>query len=225
MRRKTQAVVTLGAIALAVSATALAADKLPDQTEDGLTRIDTKHVDVVYWREGASLEAYTKVMLADCTVAFRKNWQRDQNRNSRDLSSRVRPSDMDRIKSSLSAAFNEEFTKVLEKGGYEIVQNSGEDVLLLRPSIIDLDVTAPDLKTSGIYRTFTASAGKMTLDMELYDSATGAKIGQVIDKQQARDNGHMSFSNSVTNRSEANKILGKWANLLVKSLDEASGKD
>ena len=225
MRRKTQAVVTLGAIALAVSATALAADKLPDQTEDGLTRIDTKHVDVVYWREGASLEAYTKVMLGDCTVAFRKNWQRDQNRNRRDLSGRVRPSDMDRIKSSLSAAFNEEFTKVLEKGGYEIVQNSGEDVLLLRPSIIDLDVTAPDLKTSGINRTFTASAGKMTLYMELYDSATGAKIGQVIDKQQARDNGHMSFSNSVTNRSEANKILGKWANLLVKSLDEASGKD
>ena len=45
-----------------------------------------------------------------------------------------------------------------------------------------------------------ASAGKMTLYMELYDSATGAKIGQVIDKQQARDNGHMSFSNSVTNR-------------------------
>ena len=225
MLRTTQAVVTLAAFALAVSLPAFAADKLPDQTADGLKRIEAKHVDAVYWQDGASLEGYSKVMLVNCAVAFRKNWERDQSRNRVNRLTRIRPSDLDRIKNSLSAMFNKEFTKVLENGGYEIVENTGEDVLLLRPAIINLDITAPDLNTAGFNRTFVASAGQMTLYLELYDSATSAKIAQVIDSQRARDNGSMSFSNSSTNRMEARQILKKWANLLVKALDEASGEE
>ena len=157
-------------------------------------------------------------------MAFKKDWLRNQNQKRHDLATRIKPEDMDRIKAALSTRFNEEFTKVLEKGGYKVVDEGGENVLVLRPAIINLDVTAPDVRTAGMTRTYTTSAGEMTLYVELFDSATGAKIGQAIDRQRALDNGRITYTNSVTNTAEANRILRKWANLLVDALDEAKAR-
>jgi CDP-diacylglycerol pyrophosphatase len=210
--------------ACAISTGAFAKEELPDQTEDGLKRIDTDRVAAAYRREGATLDTYTKIMLVECAVAFRKNWERDQNKDRAGTSNKVTASDMERIKKALSAAFDEEFSKVLNEAGYTIVQNAGHDVLLVRPAIIDLDVTSPDLQHSAMSHNFTASAGAMTLYMELYDSATSSKIAMVMDSQAARDLGKFSISNSVTNRQEANRILKKWASILVLALDEAHGK-
>ncbi len=216
--------VIVAAIALAMAGVATAKDELPDQTTDGLNRIESKNAQAVYWQDGATLEPYTKVMLIECSVAFRKNWMKDQNRGSADLANRVNTADMDRIKKSLSAEFDKEFTKVLEEGGYAVVQNPGDDVLLLRPALINLDVTAPDLQKAGKSRNYVASAGQMTLYLELYDSATSSKIGLVLDSQAARDNGMMHVSNSVTNRAEAGRMLRRWSNLLVAAMDEAKNQ-
>jgi len=208
--------------ALTLSATAMSADDgLPDKTTDGLTRVDSKKVQALYVQEGATLAPYTKVMLVDCAVAFRKDWMRDYNRERIDLSSRVSSKDMDKIKAALAAEFKTEFTKVLEAGGYAVVEETGEDVLLLRPALINLDISAPDINNASMSRTFVASAGQMTLYMELYDSATGAKFGEVVDAQAARDRGTMHYANRVTNKADADIILKKWANLLVDALNEA----
>ena len=48
--------------------------------------------------------------------------------------------------------------------------------------------------------------------------------GNVIDDQEARDYGTVRVANSVTNKAEAERIFRKWADLLVKGLDEAHGK-
>jgi len=202
---------------------ALAKDKLPQTSEDGLQLLKSKRVDAVYWKEGASLVAYKRVFILDCPVAFRKNWQRDQNQERRGQP--VKPEDMERIKKTLGEEFRTVFTKELQdKGGYEIAEGANTDVLLLRPAILDLDVTAPDLKEPGRTRTFAASAGAMTLYLELYDSATGAIIGRVVDRSSARDSGRIMISNSVTNRAEADRMLRRWADLLRKALDEAHEK-
>jgi uncharacterized protein YceK len=197
---------------------------LPEVTAEGLKRIDSKKVDTVYWADGATLAPYDAVMILDAPVSFRKNWLRDYNSNRMDLSSRATQQDVERIKTALSEAFREEFTKTLEQAGYKVVDEAAANVLLLRPAIIDLDVSAPDLQTAGISRTYTASAGEMTLYMELYDSVTGDKIGEVADRQRAMDSGRMTYTNRVSNRAEANRMLRKWAGLLVDALDEANGK-
>jgi hypothetical protein len=209
-------------LVLAMTGTAIAKDDLPDRTEDGLIRVESKKVDAVYRAEGATFDSYTKIMLVECAVAFKKDWMRDQNRSrSMGVSNRVDADDMERIKKTLSKEFDKQFTKVLEEGGYTIVQSPGHDVLLLRPAIVNLDVTAPDLQTASRSSSYTASAGQMTLYMELYDSATSSKIATVLDAQAARDSGFMMMSSSVTNRAEADKILRKWSGLLVDALDEA----
>ncbi len=125
------------------------------------------------------------------------------------LQGRVSKQDMDRMKKTLSEEFNKVFTEELQKGGYKIVDKGAEDVLLLRPAIINLDIAAPDTMSPGMTRTFAASAGEMTLYMELYDSTSSAILGRVTDAESARDYGRVQISNRVTNIQEADRILRK----------------
>ncbi len=199
-------------------------DDLPAVTEDGLTRIDSKKVDAVYWAEGATLAGYDAVMLLDTPVAFRKNWMRDYNSSRASLSDRVDEKDMERIRTELGEAFRDVFTESLTDAGYKLVDEVGSNVLTLRPAIVNLDANAPDLQSSSMTRTYTADAGEMTLYLELYDAGTGSKIGQVVDHESALDSGRIEYSNRVTNRAEANRILRKWSKLLIDALDEAHGK-
>lgn len=208
----------LAAFALsgALALPALAAEP-PQTSHDGLELRPSKNVELLYTRPGASLTPYTKIAILDCFVAFRKNWQRDQN----DTGIRVTGADMERIKKNLAGEFRKVFSEELSKGGYTIVEEAGEDVLILRPAIIDLDVSAPDTMDAGRGRTFSTSAGAMTLYLELYDGATEQIIARAIDRRKARDQGFMTWQNVVTNRAEADRMLRKWADLARQGLDNA----
>ena len=54
---------------------------------------------------------------------------------------------------------------LLADPAYKLVDafSDGEAVLILRPSIIDLDVNAPDMQSANVSRSYTTSAGEMTL--------------------------------------------------------------
>jgi hypothetical protein len=123
---------------------------------------------------------------------------------------------MERIKADVATLFERVFSERLEAAGYPVVDVMGDDVLLLRPAIIDLDVTAPDLNTAGRTRNFTASTGAATLYIELYDSVTGDILGRAADRQSVRNaGGNISWSNSVSNMADANRMIGRWADRLV----------
>src|SRR5690606_1770377 len=131
---------------------------------------------------------------------------------------RVNADDMERIKSALAEEFRKVFTEELGKGGYEVVDHTGDDVLIVRPSLINLDVTAPDVMSASRSRSYVTSAGSMTLYMELYDSVTGDIIAKVIDPEAADRGGFAMQANRVTNKAEADRILRKWARLLSSHL-------
>ena len=82
----------------------------------------------------------------------------------------------------------------------------GENVLILRPAIINLDVSAPDTNSAGMQRAYTTSAGEMTLLLELLDATTGEVLVRIVDRRQAMDTGRMQWSNSVTNAAEAKPL-------------------
>jgi hypothetical protein len=222
MKLKIQLTMMLMTAAL-FSASAMAWKSYPDQTDDGLDRVKSKKVDALYWKEGASLKGYQKIFLEECSVAFRKNWLRDQNTDRVSVSNRVKPEDMNKIQEELAGIFREQFTRELEKGGYEVVDADGEDVLLLKPAIVDLDVYAPDIsmRQAGIMSTYTTSSGEMTLKLDLLDSSTNALIGRIIDKREDHDTGYIQYTNSITNRADAQRIVSSWARILRKALDDA----
>ena len=209
------------ALAMAFSAPILAKDKLPETTKDGLQLQKDTKLAAVYLKPGETLEGYDKVSITDVLVSFKKNWQRNYNEDVMGLDGRVTDRDVETIKKRLATEFKAVFTKELQdKGGYEVVDTTGKDVLLLRPAIINLVVNAPDLSRAGMGRTFVASAGEMTLYMELYDSLTSDKIAEVIDAQAVGDHGIGFAGNRVTNKAEFDRVLAKWADILRKHLDE-----
>lgn len=210
-----------GAALLACSTTETSA---PSVASDGLALVPNTKFQEVYRDPNAQLSDYTEIGLAPCKVAFKKNWMRDQNSSRMDLSNRVTQKDVDRIKDKLSAVCDEKFrAALLEDPAYTIVDAfaEGEHVLVLHPSIINLNINAPDVKSAGINRSYTTSSGEMTLKLELEDATTGATIARAIDKRRGMDTSRLQWSNSVSNTAEANRTLNRWAKILREGLDEA----
>ncbi len=192
---------------------------LPEVTVDGLHRIDGTKVALVYAKPGVDLSQYDRIYMIEPQIAFRKNWLKDQNIIP---NQHVRKEDMQRIKSDLAALFTAVFkTELQDSGGYELVDETAEDVLIIHPAIIDLDIYAPDIPATRNSRSLYASVGSMLLYMELIDSVTGDKLAKVLDPKYIRTRAMPSLRNRVRNEAAARDMLGEWAELLRLALDEA----
>ena len=219
--RITAAVVLFVSSLLAVVApVALAEEKgdpEPERTFDNLVAVEGAAMNMAFIDPDADFSVFKRVAILEPLVAFRSNWQRDQNRTR---TRNIRARDMERIKEDVARLFERVFTERLEDAGYEVVDMANVDVLLLRPAIIDLDITAPDTRTAGRSRTFTASTGAATLYIQLFDSYSGDVIGRAADRRSVRrGGGNISWSNSVTNNADARRMLGRWADTLIAFLD------
>jgi hypothetical protein len=212
------------AFLLLASAAATAADpQYPAVSPDGLQLRKTLEYGAVYVKQGADFSQYKSVGLLQCYVAFAKDWAKDYNQNEPDLAAQVTPEDETRIKNGLSDDFNKVFVKELgANGDFQIVTTQGPGVLMLRPSLLNVVVTAPDVDTPSPSVDMVASAGQMTLYLELWDGGTSTLLARVIDTEADRSTGGMAEqANSVTNTAAADIILRSWADRLRKALDAA----
>ena len=210
------------ALAALLCTPAIAKKELPEVSEDGLHLLKDTKARVVYAQPGATLDQYTKVKILDCFVAFREDYKHDYNLDQMGLSGRITDKDIEKIKDAVAEEFNKVFTKVLTEDGHAVVDETGPDTLLLRPAIINLDITAPDVRAN-FSRIIVNSAGQMTLYMELYDSATSTLLARVVDPQ-ADDKAFAEVANRVTNRAAADRIIKRWASLLSEHLGDVKQK-
>ena len=191
---------------------------VPEYTVEGLKLVpNTKDIAYVWAEEGANLAQYNRIYLAEPLVAFKKNWRRDQNRGV----NKVSTSDMERIKKKVADMFMEIFTEELEAGGYSLATERAEDVLIVKPAIINLDVNAPDVMSAGRSRTYAQHAGSMTLYLELIDSETDDLLAKAVDPTADYDSGYFQWQSSVANRAAGKRMMKPWAEALRKGLDEA----
>lgn|SRR5688572_24289632 len=202
---------------LLFAAPAMAQDA-PQMSYDGLVPVKGAKVQA-YIDPNADFGVFRRVAILDPVVSFRSNWQRDQNRSRM---RNVSASDVERIKADVAKLFKEVFKERLEMNdGYAVVSEVGEDVLLLRPVVIDLDITAPDTPSGGRTRTYTTTTGAATLYLEVLDSVSGDIIGRAVDRQVVRSPGStLSWSTSVTNAQDARRMFGRWADQLRGFLDQ-----
>lgn len=209
-------------VSVAAFSPAWAKKNLPAVNDEGMELVKDSDLDTVYAAPGADLSSYNRVWLQDATVAFKKNWQRDQNRSNH---FKVKTRDMERIQTDVASLFREVFTRELVDGGYELVEEAGADVLNVVPAIVDLDVTAPDTQNVGRTYSYSESAGEMTLNLELFDSITGDKIAKATDRKRDFRQGYVQWRTNVSNRSDARRMMTSWAKALRSSLDEARTSD
>ena len=208
-------------LSLTISSMAVAKkDDPPEVTEDGLHLVKDSNLALVYAVPGADLKGYKRIWLVEPHIAFKKNWQRDQNRGK---GIKVSNQDMERIRTRLASEFTSVFAEVLqEDDGYELAEERASDVLIIRPAIINLDVNAPDTMSAGRSRTYASSAGEMSLYVEAYDSETNALIAKALDRKYDRNAGFATWKTSVSNAQGARRVLRAWAQSMRNGLDEAN---
>jgi hypothetical protein len=184
---------------------------------EGLKLIPNTKVDALYLREGVDFSGYDKFAMLECFVAFRANYQLDQNGTQ---SFRVTASDMLRIKKQLAQQFQNVFVQQLTAKGEKYVTAVGKGVLILRPSILNLDVAAPQTMNSGS-NTLTFNAGQATLVLEIFDSVSSQLLARIIDTEVAGQSSIMISRNSMSNRADANALLKSWADRFATAWQNA----
>jgi hypothetical protein len=192
-------------------------------TLEGLQRVRVDGIDAVYRRPDANFSQYRRLLIRDVDIAFTRGWEQQQNSATRSWTQE----DSDRIRHDLRELFTEVAKRELQsRGGYELVNQPGPDVLEIRPSIIDLYIAAPDTSRTdtGIVRRYTTDAGRMTLIAELRDSMSSEVLARAFDKKEAMHTQQWEWTTSVTNSQKARIAIESWASTLREALDGARGK-
>ncbi|HEY1927841.1 MAG TPA: DUF3313 family protein [Caulobacteraceae bacterium] len=205
------------AIAVGVAEGTAVRAAAPPTTWDGLVLVESKQLDRVYLLPEADFKSYNKVMLEPTEVAFKENWIRDYNSSASKTGKRLDQNHADQIVKAVSTGMGETFAQAYRKAGYQIVQSAGPGVLRVRTGVINLAITAPDVRTAGRSRTWSRSAGEATLVVEARDSETGALLGRALDRR-APSESRMYLRNSVTNRADFQAMFDIWAKASVEEL-------
>lgn len=183
---------------------------------EGLARVSVKGVQKVYARPDANLSAYEKIMLDPIEVSFRGDWGAERGGWP------ISPEEKQQIREGLARILRDEFThEIARSNRYRVVESPGADVLRIKAEIRDLVIHAPDLLRPGIVRTYTLSAGEMTLVAELRDAPTGELIARVIDHRRDPDSPWLELTTRVDNIAAARRVAASWATILREQLDAA----
>ena len=208
---------------LLMTAPAVNAQARPANQWEGMQKVTWKSFDEAWQAPGISFRSYTKVMIDPAEAAFRKDWQRDWNRDHLDLDNRLSDEDTQKILEEARVGVEEAFAKVAQERGYQVVTAPGPDVLRLKPSVVDLDVHAPDLRTSSRTESFSEDAGSGRLVLEIRDSSSGALLAGGVDKRDIGDLTFFERRSSVSNRADFTRAFKKWAGLSFNALDALRG--
>ncbi len=194
----------------------------PPTEWDGLVRVPSKKLELVYLQPGADFRGYSKVMLDPTEVAFHKNWKRDYNRGTRDLGGRVSDGDIEQAVAQGITAASDIFTRAWQKGGYEVVSSPGPDVLRVRTAVLNISVTSPDVRMGRSY-SFADTGGSAQLVVEVRDSLTNALLGRAVDGQIAGDN-TVGWRTSSSNRADFRELVAMWAKQSVDGMTTLKSK-
>ncbi len=206
----------LGAFLVSASAYAAPSAELNEvMSYDGLQKTSVKGVELAYTRPGATLASYKSILLLPVEVSFYKNWDPNVPGTPWKLSA----SDRDTIKQRAAKLVYDSLVKELQRGGYPVVSAAGPDVLIVKVSILNLIVTAPDVMSAGMDATYARSPGQATILAELFDSETGQVLARVVDTQQPQGFGGMMTSGS--NMAAGQQVADQWAKILLNGLDRA----
>lgn len=187
---------------------------------DGLEQRKAKGVDAVYVRPEVDFTEYRNVLIDPVEVYFDKNWKPNRTGSA---SRRLSTSDIEKIRTEMASEFRRIFAEELAAGGYDVVAAPLDDTLRLTAGLADVYITAPDTMSAGRTRTYTTSAGRMTLVMELRDGPTGQLLARVIDRHED-DSMYAQWTTSVTNSAEFREAVKGWAKRLVAALDNVTGR-
>ena len=192
-------------------------------TFDGLTRMEGTVMDVVWARTDVDLTEYRKVMFEGVGVEYRDVRGPYSGRAGTSSSAARRNQSEFRLDEATRALFEEEITaafaeEMARSEVFEIVEEAGPDVLLIRGGLLDVVSRVPP-ETMGRSRIFIDSVGEATLILEIRSSESHAIYARGVDRRAAQSAGQMRESTTVQNRAEVRRLGRRWGSLLRDGLD------
>jgi hypothetical protein len=189
-------------------------------THDGLQRIESKRFALAWVRPDAHFGGYKKLIVLPAEIAYkdpkkaRKTYR--PGTSSGDDTYILSESRIERLRKALRETFQEE---VIEKGGWELTDKPGPDVLIARGGLIDMVVRVPPT-TAGRSRIYLDTFGEATLVIELYDSQTRQILARIADREAAEPAGER-VGWDMEAPGEVRRMFRAWAKRFREALDEA----
>ncbi len=151
------------------------------------------------------------------TVTMSRHWLREYR-------TRYTQRDLDRIESDYSRMLSEALADALtHRRPVNLVETPDDADLVLRPTMRNVNIYAPDLSLEGITRKYAREAGNATLDLLLVDPATGQVLGQFVDHREAPAAAgfRIDRANRATNNRMFRRLMERWSHNLAAYLEDA----
>lgn len=226
MHRKIAALIVFIAAALTgcSSAPTFQTGEDAEVTFDDLTRMEGTVMDAVWARTDIDLTGYRKVMFDGVGVEYREVSGPYSGRagtgTGRSISNRtefrLHPDTRAEFEKEITAAFLEEMAA---SDVFEIVEEAGPDVLLVRGGLLDVVSRVPP-EQIGRTRIWLDRVGEVTLILEIRSSISNSIYARAVDRRAAGSQGQtFQASSSVTNRAEVRRLGRRWGKMLRDGLD------
>jgi hypothetical protein len=186
-----------------------------EKASENLVEVEPGNFDHVLMQPDTPLSSFTRVSIAQPDVAMSEYWLRDHHGDYSDR-------DLERIREDYSRFLKEALAEILaEKSQVQIVESQSDADVVLRPSLINLNIYGPDLSFPGRVDHYIESAGNATLNLQLVDAQSGEILAQFVDHREtpAIVIGRLEETNRVTNNRLFRRLMERWSYNLVDYLD------
>ncbi len=195
-----------------------------EYTFDGLVRVDNARFRSAWADPEVDFSQYNKVMSGGARFEFRAV----SKTAGRTLMSRgsqrefwISDANRDKLVDTVSAVFKEELSKAQ---GWEVAEEVGPDVLILRGALLDIVSFIPPEMT-GRSEIYLSSVGEATLVIEGVDSMSGEVLFRAVDRRSIESSGNMIRANAVTTWSEVRRWARRYATILREGLESIHNSD
>jgi hypothetical protein len=206
-------------LACALLSGCAASRRAEETTPDGLVRVPSRSSGGVFRERAWPFAQYRRLILEPLTVSFAKDWEKRHPEASE--------KEHRRIRDEAAKMFREQFElDLIEKAKYAWANEPEPDVLIVSPTITELDIPAPEPDGAALQRTFAPRSVELRITGELRDAASGRLVGRVDMFEGGEEYGmpRMRETNRGTNAHEIRRGIKGWTQLLREALDVAKNE-
>lgn len=190
---------------------------------DNLHRVDNSRASAAWVDPDADFSRYTRVLIRPLGVDNIEVIEPSGSVTSRRSNWELNDSDKQMLQDMFKTAMEQQLE---ERGSFPLAEEPGDDVLEIGAMITALAPSAARddgrSRPTGRSRVYSEGAGAIAVAVAFGDSETGEVLALVKDSRSS--NSHWGVNNSVTNRSDVQRMFNSWATQLNSTLERVTGR-